>query len=181
VNHPIGAHGQTYGTVAGGGPPAVRRPATLTAAVWMAAIVGLLYIVGAAMIMVSGKDAIRAYLTDETEASDELVDAIAAAAIDEAYSSLVVKAVVAVVVAIAILAAALFARTGATWARIVLAVSLAVAACAGAGLQIGDADVLPNASFAAAALAPPLSIAVIVLLFLPASNRYARSRRGVTA
>jgi hypothetical protein len=155
-------------------PP--KRPATLTAALWTARIVGVLYVVGAAVIFVSGKETIRAYLAEETGVSDDIIDQLVGAEIDEAYGALVVKAVIAIVAAAVILVLTLNARSGVTWARITLAASLVVAMCAGGGLQIGDADVLPNASFAAAGLAPLLSVVAIVLLFLPASNRHARAR-----
>jgi hypothetical protein len=143
----------------------------------MAVIVGVLYVLGAAMIFVGGKDSIRAFLAEETGTSEDFIDETVGTEVDDAYGSLAAKAIVAIVVAAVILVCALLARSGATWARATLAVSLVAAMCAGAGLQVGEADVLPNASFAAAALAPVVSTVVIVLLFLPASNRYARARR----
>ena len=84
----------------------------------------------------------------------------------------------AIVVGVAILAVALAARNAAMWARITLTVVLVVGMCAGSGLQLGDRSVLPSVSVIAAALTPLLSIAAIVLLFLPATNRYASARKN---
>ena len=164
-------------------PPAVPRkaPGTLTAAVWLGVVSGLLTILGGVMDIVSGKDSINKALSKAAGAlgvDPDLVQQVAGDELNKAYHTLVIKAAVAIVVGVAILAVALAARNAAMWARITLTVVLVVGMCAGSGLQLGDRSVLPSVSVIAAALTPLLSIAAIVLLFLPATNRYASARKG---
>lgn len=163
-------------------PPA-RRPVTLTVAVWGAVTVAALYVVGAIVAIVAGKDSIRAYATDTARdvlgdaASADLVEKTIGAELDSAYQTLMVKAAVAIGLALVVLICALAARGAAMPARIGLTVALLLALCGGAGMQLGEADALPALSVVAAALAPVLSLVVIVLLFLPPTNRYAAARK----
>jgi hypothetical protein len=159
-------------------PPAGDRPLTLTLAFWLSAVVGLLGIVGGIFDITGGKAAINKALGKEGIDSD-LARSVAGAALDSAYHTLVTRAVIAIVAGALVLAFALAARSGATWARITLTVFLAFGICAGSGLQLRDHDVLPSISLLAASLSPLLSLVAIVLLFLPATNRYAK--RGKTA
>ncbi|WP_432825940.1 hypothetical protein [Dactylosporangium sp. CA-092794] len=153
------------------------RPATLSTAVWGSVAVALLSLVGAILMIVKGKASIEAYL-DETAGADlsGLVKDVMAEQLDEAYHRLVIKAGVAIALAVLVLIFALTARGGSMVARILLTVALVVNMCAGSGLQLGDRDVLPSGSVAIAALTPLLSLVMIVLLFLPANNRYAAAR-----
>jgi hypothetical protein len=161
----------TYGT-------APVRPATLSAAVWGGVAVALLSLVGAVLTIVKGKDSIEAYL-DETAGADlsGLVKDAMSEQLDEAYHRLVIKAGVAIAIAVVVLIAALTARGGSLVARVLLTVALVVNMCAGSGLQLGDRDVLPSGSVLLAALTPLLGLVTIVLLFLPANNRYAAARK----
>ena len=97
--------------------------------------------------------------------------------IDQAYQTLVVKAYVAIGFGLLILLFAVLARGGGTGARIGLAVALTLGLFGAAGLQIAEYEVLPGASVAAAVVAPLLSLVTIVLLFLPATNRFAAARK----
>jgi hypothetical protein len=165
----------------GFGVGAVRRPATLTVAFLASVSAAVLYIVGAILIMVGGKDAIRSYLADElgVDSSDiGQIEQLFPAEFDDANSTLMTKATVAIVVGAIVLVAALLARGGATWARALLAGVLGVSLCAGGGLQIGEAEVLPSASVAIVVIASLLAVTAIAVLFLPASNRYARARKA---
>ena len=166
----------------GAHPAAPKRPATLTLAFWGAVLVGVAQIGGAIAAVVGGKASIRAF-ADETvratlgdDVSPELLTGTIQATLDETYSTLVIKAVVGIVVALLVLAFAVPARNGGKRARIGLAVTLGLALCGGSGLQLGDAAALPSATVAAAALSGVVSLVVIVLLFLPATNRYAAAR-----
>ena len=158
---------------------APARPATLSVAVWGGAAVALLSLVGAILMIAKGKDSIEAYL-EKTAGADlaGLVKDAISAELDEAYHRLVIKAGVAIAIAAVVLVLALTARGGAMVARILLAVALVVNMCAGSGLQLADRDVLPSGSVAIAGLTPLLSLVTIVLLFLPANNRYAAARKG---
>jgi hypothetical protein len=149
--------------------------------VWLGVVAGLLTILSGAMDIVSGKDSIERALSKAAAGfgvDPGLVQQVAGDEINKAYHTLVVKAVVAIVVGVVIAAVALAARNAAMWARITLTVVLIIGMCAGSGLQLGERSVLPSISVIAAALTPLLSIAAIVLLFLPATNRYASVRKS---
>lgn len=160
-------------------PPAGDRPLTLTLAFWLSAVVGLLGIAGGIFDITDGKAAINKALGKAGIDSD-LARSVAGAALDSAYHTLVTRAVIAIVAGALVLAFAVAARSGATWARITLTVFLAFGICAGSGLQLRDHDVLPSISLLAASLSPLLSLVAIVLLFLPATNRYAKRGKDAT-
>ncbi|HEX8627704.1 MAG TPA: hypothetical protein VF755_05985 [Catenuloplanes sp.] len=171
--------------IADGGLPyrPVRRPVTLALAVWGAVTVAALAVLGAIVAIIAGRDSIRAYV-DETvrdvlgeAASADLVNATIGAELDSAYRTLVIKAAVAIGAAVLVLIFALAARGAALPARIALTAALVIGMCGGSGLQLGEADALPALTVVTAALTPLLSIAVIVLLFLPPTNRYAAARK----
>jgi hypothetical protein len=169
----------TYGAPAVPAKPS--KPATLAIGFWLSVVVGVLSILGPILTIALGKDAIRSYLQDGiadelgTDVSPEVLDLAIGSGIDEGYSRLVVKAVVGLVIGAIILGLAFVARNGSLGGRIALAVFLALGMCAGSGLQFVDIEVLPSATVAALALAPLLSLVAIVMLFLPASNGYAKA------
>lgn len=161
--------------VAAGAPTtAAKRPATLTAAIWGAVLTSLLTLTGALVMIIAGKDSIRAYVT-ETVGAD--LAGLVQEATDEAYQTLLVKAGVAIGFGLAVLLFAVLARGGGTGVRVGLAVFLVLGLCGGPGLQLAESDVLPGFSVAVAALTPLISLVTVVLLFLPPSNRYAAARR----
>jgi hypothetical protein len=152
------------------------RPGTLTAAVWGGGLVGLLYLAGAIAILVQGKSSVEAYL--EKTVGSELADLVSATPeIEQAYQALVVKANVAIGFGLVILLFAVLARNAGAGARIGLAVVLTLSLLGGSGLQIAEYEVLPSASVAVAMVAPLLSLVTIILLFLPATNRFAAARK----
>lgn len=155
------------------------RPSTLNIGTWLAVAVGVLSILGPIAMIAMGKDSIQAFI-DESPLGDLLGDDVTLD-LSDAYSALVTKAVVGLVVGAIILVLAFVARSGSTAARACLAAALLIGLCAGSGLQLVEVDVLPSASIAIAAITPLLSVVAIVLLFLPPSNRYAKSRKGAVA
>lgn len=95
-------------------------------------------------------------------------------AVDTAYGLLVSRAVTDLFFAVLLLVFVLLARKGATWARVVVTVMLVLAIPAKL-LELFGAPLsytLTNLFVVA------LAIAVPVLFFLPASNRYNRSRKA---
>jgi hypothetical protein len=172
--------------VAGPGFPVApaKRPVTLLLAVWGSVAVGILTLVGAIVALVSGKESIRAFAEETVrdllgaDASSELINASIAAELDNVYGTLQVKAYVAIAVGVLTLVFALLANGGGKGARIGLAVVLGIGLCGGSGLWIADADALPDLTVISAFLSPLLTIAAIVLLFLPPTNRYAAAKAG---
>ena len=162
------------------------KPSTLTTASWLGIVVGVLSILGPITMIIFGKDSILAAVKDQLEAElgpgadPELLAAAADTPdFDSAYSALVTKAVIGLIVGAVVLVLALIARNGATGARIGLAIALVVGMCAGAGLQLADMEALPGMSVGIASITPLLSLVTIVLLFLPATTKYAASRKAV--
>jgi hypothetical protein len=164
-------------------PFAARRPLTLVLAFWGSVTVALLSAIGSVMAITGGKESIRAFATDMVrdvagdDANADLIEEMISSEIASAYDTLVTKAVVGIVLAVLVLVCALLIRGGSLKARIALTVTLVLLMCGGSGLQLGDADAMPDATVAMAVLSPVLSLIVIVLLFLPATNRYAATRR----
>ena len=156
-----------------------RRPVTLAVAVWGGLLVDALTIVGAVIMIVNGKDSIRAYVQDTvgTAISADVIDSTIGEDLDQAYHKLVIKAVVAIVLAVAIGVFALLARKGGLGPRIGLAIALVAGMCGASGLQLGETDVLPKASIVIAGVTPLLSLIAIVCAFLPPSNRYGKARK----
>jgi hypothetical protein len=163
-------------------PPAARpiRPATLAIAVWGGLLVAVLTILGAAVMIINGKDTIRAYIQETVGSAigADVIDSTVGSDLDKAYQTLVTKAVVAIVIGVAIAVLALLARQGGLGPRIGLAVALVGGLCGGSGLQLGEMDVLPEASIIVAAVTPLLSLIAIVCAFLPPTNRYAKARNA---
>jgi hypothetical protein len=158
----------------------VSRPVTLAIAVWGALIVDALMIVGAVFIIVSGKDTIRDYVQDTVgnALGADVIESTIGEDLDQAYHKLVIKAVVAIVLAVAIGVFALLSRNGGLGPRIGLAVTLVAGMCGGSGLQLGEMDILPQASIIVAGVTPLLSLIAIVCAFLPPSNRYGKARKA---
>jgi hypothetical protein len=169
----------TYGAPAVPAKPS--KPATLAIGFWLSVVVGVLSILGPIFTFALGKDSVRAFVQDEvsdqlgTDVPQNVLDLAIGESLDEAYGTLVTKAVVGLVVGVIILALAFVARNGSMGGRITLAVFLAIGMCAGSGLQFVDIDVLPGPTVLTAALTPLLSLVAIVMLFLPASNGYAKA------
>jgi hypothetical protein len=166
-----------YGSYAAAPP---SRPTTLTLAYFGALLTGLLSALGAALLLVQARDLAEQTARDATSAllGDSAGSAVASgllsAAVDEATSTLVARGVTVLVSASLVIALALAIRNGALWARIVLAWLLLGSLGANA---IVIADVAPDVTVLLGGLAMLLAVAVVVLLFLPPTNRYARARK----
>jgi hypothetical protein len=154
------------------------RPATLTLGYVGALLAGLFSAIGAALLMVQARDLAEQVARDTVEsvlgAESESTDAIVAAAVDEAASTLTTRGVMGLVSAVAVLGVALAVRNGATWARVVLTVLLLGSLC-GNGLIV--ADVASGITKALGVTAMVLGVVVVVLLFLPPTNRYVKARK----
>jgi hypothetical protein len=155
-------------------PP--TRPATLTFGYFGALLAGLFSLAGSALLIAQAHDLAERtandVLGDDTTAI--LGSDLTSSVVDDAANTLVMRGVAGVVSAVLVLAVALAVRNGATWARIVLTVLLLGGLCAN-GFAI--ADVAPGATKALDAAAMLLGLAVVVLLFLPATNRYVKARK----
>lgn len=170
----------------GGYAPAVApsRPGTLVTAFWLSIVAGILAIVGGITMIAGGRASIQAFLektlfdTVGAGVDPGLIDATIGDELDAAYQTLVTKAVVGIVLGVIVAAFALLARSGGNAGRVLLTVALAAGWCGVSGLQLGEADVLPTLSIAAAGLVPLLSLVSIILLYLPPTNRYFKARKA---
>jgi hypothetical protein len=150
-----------------------RLPGTLTAAFYGGLSAVVLPVIGAILIFATGRDFVSnagsAYLRQYGVGAlghDQ--------AVDTAYGLLVTRAVTDLFFAVLLLVFVLLARKGPTWARIVVTVMLVLAVPAKLLELIGAplSYTLTNLFVVA------LAIAVPVLFFLPASNRYNRARKA---
>lgn len=162
------------------GATAPSRPMTLTLAYFGALLTGLLSAVGAALLLVQARDLAEQTARDATSAvlgdgaASEVGSGLLAAAVDDATSTLVARGAMVLVSAVLVVGLALAVRNGALWARIVLAWLLLGSIGVNA---ITIADVAPDVTVLLGALAMLLAVAVVVLLFLPPTNRYAKARK----
>ena len=154
--------------------PPLRRPATLTLGVAGALLAGLFSALGAVLLIVNAHPLAQQTVNDIVPSDSGLGD-LASAAADDAAKTLVIRGLTGLVSAALVLAIALAVRPGRLWARIVLTVLLLGGLCAN-GLIVRD--VSPAATKALDFAAIGLSLLVVVVLFLPPTNRYARARRG---
>jgi hypothetical protein len=154
-------------------PP--TRPKVLTLAVTTSLATGLLTLVAQALGLLGGKGAIEDELTTALGADGDLVGGLVAAAVDEAYRTIQVRAGLGVFLAVVVLVLALASRNASRAARILLAVTLTVSALL---TLVVVADVFPTAGVVAGALALLLTPVALVLLFLPPANRYRTARRA---
>jgi len=159
------------------------RPVTLAIAVWGGLLVAALTIVGALFIILNGKDTIRDYVQDTVgnALGADVIESTIGEDLDQAYHKLVIKAVVAIVLAVAIGTFALLARNGGLGPRIGLGITLVAGMCGGSGLQLGEMDILPQASIIVAGVTPLLSLIAAICAFLPPTNRYGKARKALPA
>ena len=165
-----------------GGPPApATRPTVLTVAVAGGVLVGVLNILAAVLVMTTGRDAVgKATERILGDSLDLVSPEVQQKAIDEAYSALMLKAWVALVPAALVVLFALLSLGATTWARVVLAVFLVGGIC-GAAPTIAETEIIPSGIAAVQIVAALLSVVVVVLLFLPPVNRFAKARAGGAA
>jgi hypothetical protein len=160
-------------------PQAVRRPGTLFAAFVASELAAMLVIVSQVLSLAKGKDAIQDSLRDQLGSNAaSLANSLFAAELDDAYSTLKSRAVVGIVLAVIVLACTLLVLRGGLGGRITVTVALLLMA----GLEIiSVGDVFPSAGKALGTVAIILAPVAIVLMFLPASNAFGRSRKSRTA
>jgi hypothetical protein len=169
-----------FGTYA---PVPPSRPATLTFAYFGALLAGLFSAVGATVLIIQARS--LAEQTARDVAADllgvdpsEVPASIVTGTADDVVGTLVTRGVMGLVSALFIIGVALAVRNGALWARIVLTVLLLGGMCAN-GLVVTDVSSGVTKALGIAAIV--LGLAVVVLLFLPPTNRYAKSRKHNTA
>lgn len=155
-------------------PRPLARPLTLTLGFFGALLAGLASAVGAVLLIADAHELAR-----QTAAgilpTDGSLDELASAAIDDAANTLVFRGILGLVSAVLVLAVALAVRNGRLWARIVLTVLLLGGLCANG---IAVRDVTPGVTKLLDVAAILVSVLVVVLLFLPPTNRYAKARLG---
>jgi hypothetical protein len=154
------------------------RPLTLTLAFFGALLAGLAGIAGSALLIANAHDLAQQTTNDLLGAgtADALGAGLTAGVVDEAAHTLTLRGVTGIVSAVLILAVALAIRGGATWARVVLTVLLLGALCANGVILT---DVAPGATKALGVLAMVVAVTVVVLMFLPPSNRYTAAQKAV--
>jgi FtsH-binding integral membrane protein len=157
-------------------PGQLPRPATLTFAFYGALLVGLFSIIGGILLIADSRHLAEQTAAGLTDDPSVLGNEIVKAAVDQAASALVVRGVVVIVSGVLVLAIAFAVRNGAMWARIVMTLLVLAAVCSN-GLVIRD--VAPAATKALDVASMLLGIAVVVLIFLPPSNKYASARKRV--
>lgn len=150
----------------------MRRPSTLTAAVVVSGLGALCALVSAVITFTDGRSLLSSSLglgPGDGSLGNSVLDA--------AYSTLKARAVLGLVAVVIVMVLALAARSGRTGVRVGLTVVLPLAAVAwilnaadsGVPATIGGPD-------GAAAL---LAVIALVLVWLPANNRYARERKAL--
>ena len=150
-----------------------RRPAVLTAAVVLAVLSAVAYLTFVVLALTT--IAPRMILA-ELGLPDAELDALATALREsEEYQPYVVRSVTLGLFAVVILATVFAMRSAATWARVLFTVVAPLAAGV-AALGMLDEDSAPVLT-ALQGAGVVLPLVVLVLVWLPASNAYARSRR----
>jgi hypothetical protein len=153
--------------------PPPSRPTTLNLAFFGALLSGLLGLVGSILLYTGAHDvAVKQGVgADNADAlGQELTDSI----VSDAVHTLQLRGISGIVSAALIVVFALAARNAATWARVVLTVLLVGGLCAGG---VAVADIAPAATKGLDVTAIVLNVVVVVLLFLPPTNAYAKARK----
>lgn len=154
------------------GPPVVR-PTVLRVA-WYAMLAAVLVaVVGAVVVFATGRDFVEhagsAYLTEHAAGAFDHADAV-----DTAYGLLVNRAVLDLVAIGFALLFAVFARNGATWARVLVTLVLLLSDTT----RLTTLGTGPTGFTVTTVLLVVLSLAIPTLLFLPAAGRYAKARKA---
>jgi hypothetical protein len=165
--------GPVYGTPVG--PPA--RPGIVSAAFYAAIASGVFGAIGGILQFSSAHDLADRVAADTLGADIAGLD-LANNAINDAVRTLQVRAILAIVFGLFVVAASFTLRNAALSGRIVTAVAVLAALCAN-GLEF--TDVTTGGTTALGVMANLLGVAVIVMSFLPPTNRYAAARKARTA
>ncbi|MFG2136898.1 hypothetical protein [Streptomyces sp. NPDC048650] len=167
---------------------AVERPGTLTAMPAISVLSAVSAFVGAILVFAGGKDLAVQNLKDALAEHPDLAGLPAGGSadikglpgplweslVDARYDSLVARAVFALVLGVCVLVFGLCARSGATWARVLLTIS-AVVALLPHVLIAGDYE--PTSVMLTSLLAMATALAAIVVGWLPPNGRYAKQLR----
>lgn len=163
-------------------PPrsAVRRPGTLTAAVGVIAFAAIAAVANGIMIATGGSELIKDILTGAGLPADMLTDEnLESAAVIAGYSSLedfestfAMRGYLVLAAGVALLVFGLAMHKAATWARALATVS-AVLALAFSGVILADETTTTMALLAMVTILS--SVISIVLTWLPANGRYAKT------
>src|SRR5690349_844570 len=172
---------QQYGqapSVAGHAAAPAGRPATLTYGYLAGVVAGLSSILGG-VLLISGahqaaEDATRSIIGGTSLDGSDLVSGL----VDDAAGTLVTRGTMGLILGALVAVLALAARNGARWARIGLTVSLAALVLVNVVI-VGD--IVPSGAKACDVVAMLISAVAVIAIYLPSSNRYAKTRRRATA
>ncbi|MER5651015.1 hypothetical protein [Streptosporangium sp. NPDC002524] len=162
--------------MAGGGAYELRRPGTLLAATLGAAVAAVAMLSSAAVSLIAGRSLLRSYLSDELgfEAGSEAVSSLVDTAVEAAFGPLQARAYVWLFPAAVLVLLLLPVRDGRTWARVVLSVLTPVVVLLG----LRDlTDMVSPITGLLAALAVLGALLAVLTCWLPATNRYVRTRK----
>ena len=170
-NHIPAAH-----QMAGGSAYKPRRPGTLLAVTLATAVTAVSMLSSAAFSLIEGRSLLRSYVSDELgfEADSEAVGSVVDTAVEAAFGSLQARAYVWLFLAAILVLLLLPVRDGRTWARVVLSVLTPVVVLLG----LRDlTDMVSPITGLLAALAVLGVLVALVACWLPATNRYVRTRK----
>ncbi|HKN54111.1 MAG TPA: hypothetical protein VJX66_16535 [Amycolatopsis sp.] len=163
----------------------VRRPGTLVAAVVVAVLSALASVVDGVLYLAGGRDlardlaakAIASVLGGSADSVKESGNSLLDASVAEVQSTLQARAGVALAFGALLLFIGLAMLGGAVWSRVLG--TLAALLNAGIALRIAtDVEGGTSAICGVAWLAAVTALVVIVLMWLPANNRYAKARKA---
>lgn len=149
----------------------IRRPGMLTATVAASSLGALCAFASALITFADG----RSLLSSSLGLGPAGAGALANSVLDDAYSTLKSRAIIALVAVVITAALTIAARGGRTGARVGLTIMLPLAAGAWV-LNAADSGV-PGVIGAPDGVAAVLAIIALVLVWLPPNNRYARERK----
>jgi hypothetical protein len=148
----------------------IRRPSTLTATVAVSALGAFCAVMSAVITFTDGRSLLSSSLgLGQGSLADSLVDS--------AYSTLKSRAIIALVTVVITAVLAFAARGGRTGVRVGLTIMLPVAALTWV-LNVTDSGV-PGLLRGLDGAAVVLALVGLVMIWLPANNKYARARKAL--
>jgi hypothetical protein len=151
----------------------IRRPGALTAAVVVCTLGALSALISAVITFADG----RSLLTSSLGLGPADAGSLASSVLDAAYNTIKSRAIIGLAAVVIILALAIAARGGRTGVRVGLTIMLPLAAAAWI-LNVVDSGV-PGLIGGPDGVAVVLAVIALVLVWLPANNRYARERKAL--
>jgi hypothetical protein len=155
------------------------RPGTLTAAIVVAVVAGVAAVANGLFVILGGKDLIKELLATSagvpvSDGDLELLEGFAGISLDELQNTLNTRAYGVLICGAALLLFGLLMSKAALWARILVTVSAALAVMFSIVI-VADATVPVMAICSMVTILA--GIVAVVLTWLPANSRYARSTR----